>query len=443
MVHSRRRFLTHSATASAGVAMLSPADLWAMQSAPTDRIGIGVIGCNGMGFSDLSSLLKLPEAECVALCDVDANVLGKRSNEVEAMTGAVPALYGDFRRLLENRDVDAVVIGTPDHWHCLQMIMACEAGKDVYVEKPLANSIEECRLMVAAAKRYDRVVQVGQWQRSGPHWEDAIAFLRSGKLGRVRTARAWAYMDWMPPVPMVPDGPAPPGVDYDMWLGPAPKRPFNSNRFHFNFRWFWDYAGGLMTDWGVHLIDIVLYGMNATAPHSVVASGGKFAYPNDAEETPDTLQAIYEFDGFSMIWEHAVGIGLGPFQRDHGVAFLGNEGTLVVDRSRWQVFPETGTEAGKPFYKMDPVPEHRVRPGEGGLDQHTKNFIECMRTREQPRCNPEIGSLAAVNAHLGNAAFRTNRKVHWDSSVQRFRDNDDANRLLTPTYREPWHLPRV
>ena len=443
MAESRRRFLEHSAAAGVGLATLSTADLWAAQSAPTDRIGVGVIGCNGMGFSDIQSMLKRPEAECVALCDVDASVLARRAGDIERMTGTKPPVYGDFRRILENPDVDAVVIGTPDHWHCLQMVMACEASKDVYVEKPLANSIEECRLMVSAAERYDRVVQVGQWQRSGPHWADAIAFLQSGALGRIRTARAWAYMNWMPEVPMVPDGPAPPGVDYDMWLGPAPKRPFNSNRFHFNFRWFWDYAGGLMTDWGVHLIDIVLYGMNATAPHSVVASGGKFAYPNDAEETPDTLQAIYEFDGFSMIWEHAVGIGLGPFQRDHGVAFVGNEGTLVVDRSRWQVFPETGTEAGKPFYKMDPVPEHRALPGEGGLDQHTKNFIECMRTREQPRCNPEIGSLAAVNAHLGNAAFRTNRKVHWDSSVQRFRDNDDANRLLTPTYREPWHLPRV
>ena len=443
MVHSRRRFLMHSAAAGAGLAAMSTPNLWAKQSAPTDRIGIGVIGCNGMGFSDLSSLLKLPEAECVALCDVDANVLARRTSEVETMTGAAPVQYGDFRRLLENPDVDAVVIGTPDHWHCLQMVMACEAGKDVYVEKPLANSIEECRLMVAAAKRYDRIVQVGQWQRSGPHWDDAIAFLQSGQLGRIRTTRAWAYMNWMPPVPMVPDGPAPEGVDYDMWLGPAPKRPFNSNRFHFNFRWFWDYAGGLMTDWGVHLIDIVLYGMNATAPHSVVASGGKFAYPNDAEETPDTLQAAYESADFSMIWEHAVGIGLGPFQRDHGVAFIGNEGTLVVDRSRWQVFPETGTQAGKPFYKMDPVPEHRVRAGEGGLDQHTENFIECMKTREQPRCNPETGSLAAVNAHLGNVAFRTNRKVHWDSSTQRFRDNDDANRMLTPTYRGPWRLPRV
>ena len=445
MTQSRRRFLAHSAAAGAGLATMSAADylVQAAQSAPTDRIGIGVIGCNGMGFSDLRSLLKRPEAECVALCDVDADVLAKRTAEVNAMTGTAPARYGDFRRLLENPDVDAVVIGTPDHWHCLQMVMACEAGKDVYVEKPLANSIEECRIMVAAAKRYGRVVQVGQWQRSGPHWEAALEFLRSGALGRIRTARAWAYMNWMPPVPMVPDGPAPDGVDYDMWLGPAPQRAFNPNRFHFNFRWFWDYAGGLMTDWGVHLIDIVLWGMNATAPHSVVASGGKFAYPDDAEETPDTLQAIYEFDDFSMIWEHAVGIGLGPFQRDHGVAFVGNEGTLVVDRRGWEVFAETGTEAGKPYYKMNPVPEHRVRAGEGGLDQHTTNFIECMKTRAQPRCHTATGSLAAVNAHLGNVAFRTNRKVHWDASAGKFRNDADANQMLTPGYRSPWHLPSV
>lgn len=167
MTGSRRRFLAHSATAGAGLAVMSAADLWAAQSAPSDRIGIGVIGCNGMGFADLQSLLKRPEAECVALCDVDASVLAKRTAVVDALTGTAPARYGDFRRLLENPDVDAVVIGTPDHWHCLQMVMACEAGKDVYVEKPLANSIEECRIMVAAAERYGRVVQVGQWGGSG------------------------------------------------------------------------------------------------------------------------------------------------------------------------------------------------------------------------------------------------------------------------------------
>ena len=237
------------------------------------------------------------------------------------------------------------------------MVDACAAGKDVYVEKPLANSIEECELMIKAAKRYNRVVQVGQWQRSGPHWSEAMEFVHSGKLGRIRTVRAWAYMNWLPAVPDVPDEPAPEGVDYDMWLGPAPERAFNRNRFHFNFRWFWDYAGGLMTDWGVHLIDIVLWGMQVSAPTSIAAIGGKFAYPDDAQETPDTLQAIYEFDEFSMIWEHAVGIELGPFQRSHGIAFVGNDGTLIVDRNGWELFPEVLLSDGKrKGYRMPAVP---------------------------------------------------------------------------------------
>ena len=445
MQATRRAFLLGGAAAIAG-AKLTEARTFASRPwgvAPSDRIAVGVIGCNGMGYSDLTSLLKLPEVECVALCDVDRNVLERRAQDVEQTTGTKPALYEDFRRVLDDDNIDAVVIGTPDHWHCLQMVMACEAGKDVYVEKPMANSIEECRIMVAAAKRYDRVVQVGQWQRSGVHWDDAIKFLRSGKLGRIRTARAWAYMNWLPDIPNIPDEPTPAGVNYDMWLGPAPLRPFNRNRFHFNFRWFWDYAGGLMTDWGVHLIDIVLYGMDVTAPRSIIASGGKFAYPDDAEETPDTLQAIYEYEDFTMIWEHAVGIGLGPFQRDHGVAFIGNEGTLVIDRAKWEVFPETGTRNSGPYYKMEPVPTQRVRPGAAGLDQHTQNFIECMKTRSQPRCNAEIGQLAAVNAHLGNIAFRTNQKVHWNAAQAQFTDNAEANSLMRAHYRQPWTLPTV
>ncbi len=203
-----------------------------------------------MGFSDLRSLLKIDEVECGALCDVDENVLNKRASELEVMasTSVKPKLYGDYRELLDNRDLDAVVIGTPDHWHRLMMVDACEAGKDVYVEKPLANSIYECQLMLAAAKQHNRVVQVGQWQRSGPHWTEAMDFVHSGKLGRIRSTRAWAYMNWLPAVPDIPDEPVPAGVNYDMWLGPAPARAFNRNRFHFNFRWYWDYAGGLMTD---------------------------------------------------------------------------------------------------------------------------------------------------------------------------------------------------
>ena len=445
---TRRRFLTDStaAAAGAGAASLLPTAVRtrAQGVSPSDRIVVGVIGCNGMGFSNLRSLLRIDEVECGALCDVDAGVLERRRRDVEEMTSVTPKVYGDYRALLENPDLDAVVIGTPDHWHCLQMVEACEAGKDVYCEKPLANSVEESRLMVAAAKRYDRIVQIGQWQRSGPHWAEAIDFVHSGKLGRIRTVRAWAYMNWLPPVPNLPDEPAPEGVDYDMWLGPAPKRPFNRNRFHFNFRWYWDYAGGLMTDWGVHIIDIVLWGMQATAPNSIAASGGKLAYPDDAQETPDTLTALYEFDDFLMVWEQATMIELGPFQRSHGVAFVGNNGTLVVDRQGWEIFPEEKLENRRPVaWRMETRPPVAAAAGQRGLDQHTANFVDCMKTRRQPVCNAEVGSLAAVNAHLGNIAFRTGAKVHWDGAGMTFKDNDAANALVEANYDGPWKLPRV
>ena len=429
----RRKFLQNTALAAVGLG-LTPGRLLA---APSDTINVGVIGCNGMGFSDLGSMLKVPGTRCVALCDVDKNVLERRAGDVAKISGSAPRLYGDYRALLDDPDIDAVIIGTPDHWHCLQMVDACAAGKDVYVEKPMGNSIAECQRMVAAAEHHNRVVQVGQWQRSGAHWLEAMDYVQSGNLGEIRTVKSWAYMDWIKSIPVKPNGPAPDGVDYDMWLGPAPAKPFNPNRFHFNFRWFWDYAGGLMTDWGVHLIDIVVWGMQAQYPHRVVSSGGNFAYPDSAIQTPDTQQAIYEFDGFSMIWEHAVGIGLGPFQRTHGIAFIGNNGTLVVDRSRWELFPEA--ENGS--YKLDSQPARIARASERGLDQHTQNFIDCMRSRSTPRCDVKTASLAAVNAHLGNIALRTGDALDWDAGKSQFTANKAANGYLRPEYRSPWRLP--
>jgi predicted dehydrogenase len=359
------------------------------------------------------------------------------------MTGKQATLYGDYRKLLENKDIDTVIIATPDHWHCLIMVDACEAGKDVYVEKPMANSIQECGIMVRAAKRYNSVVQVGQWQRSGQHWDDAISFATSGKIGKIRAAKAWSYVDWKSATPVLPDEPVPDGVDYDMWLGPAPKRPFNRNRFHFTFRWFWDYAGGLMTDWGVHMIDMVLKGMDATAPKSVMAGGGKFAFPDDAAETPDTLTAVYEFDDFLMTWEHTLGIGLGPYRRPNGVAFIGELGTVVVDRGKWEVWPEIQSVNWRPTsYKMESIPTQRISD-DGGLDAHMRNFLDCVKTREQPVCSPEIGALAAVNAHLGNIAFRTGRKVYWDHDSGAFIGDDEANEMVKVEYRKPWKLPNV
>jgi len=436
---TRRSFLKNSSALALG-AGFAPLGL---KAAPSDTINVGVIGCNGMGFSDLRSMLKVAGTRCVALCDVDSGVLSKRASDVATATGTTPRLYADYRALLDDADVDAVIIGTPDHWHCLQMVDACSAGKDVYVEKPMANSIDEADRMVRATDRYSRVVQIGQWQRSGAHWQDAMDYVHSGALGEIRTVKAWAYMDWIKSIPKKPDAAVPDGVDYDMWLGPAAERPFNPNRFHFNFRWYWDYAGGLMTDWGVHLIDIVVWGMQARFPHRVMSSGGNFAYPDSAMETPDTQTAIYEFDGFSMIWEHAVGIGLGPFQRTHGIAFIGNNGTLVVDRQQWEIFPEKERGVGGIRYKVPSQPAQVARPEARGLDQHTENFIECMRTRATPRCDVRTASLAAVNAHLGNIALRTGDTLEWRTEKNRFEGNRAANALLKPDYRRPWRLPDV
>lgn len=279
---------------------------------------------------------------------------------------------------------------------------------------------------------------MGQWQRSDPHWQDAVDFVRSGKLGNIMTVKAWAYIGWKGELPVLPDEPVPGGVDYDFWLGPAPQRPFNRNRFHFSFRWFWDYAGGLMTDWGVHLLDYALYGMDQYVPNSVISSGGKYAFPDDAMETPDTQYAIYEFDGFGLVWESVIGISGGSYGRGHGVAFIGENGTLVVDRQGWEVIPERKQD--KPM--MEAVPLTR-RVGNSGLELHVRNFLECVKTREKPRAGIEIGAHIARIAQLGNIAYKTGSKVYWNPGEQRFINNDKANELVKANYRAPWKLPAL
>jgi len=434
---TRRVFIKNTAITTAALGLVPAMSGVLAGCAPSDRINVGLIGCNGQGFADLVPFLDHKNVECLALCDIDENVLNRRAADVEKIRGKKPAfLYKDWRKLIDNKDINVVIVGTPDHWHCLQMIAACEAGKDVYCEKPLGRTIEECNLMVDAAKRYKRVVQVGQWQRSDPHWLDAVNFINSGKLGKIRLVRVFSYQGWCPSIPVLPDEPVPAGVDYDMWLGPATQRPFNRNRFHFTFRWFWDYAGGLMTDWGVHLLDYALFGMNVTTPKSVMAMGGKYGYPADACETPDSLQTIYEFDGFNVLWDHAIGINDGAYGRNHGLGFVGENGTLVVDRSGWEVIPENVN--GK--MRMEAVPLAR---GTGkGLNNHVRNFLECIDKRNpDTNASVEIGAHIAKFSAIGNIAYRTGKKLVWDGS--KFTNDTEANNLLIPNYREPWKLPKV
>jgi predicted dehydrogenase len=438
--NSRRRFLSQSTglLAGAGLASLPATGVLAATSVPAnEKITVALIGCRNMGWANLRSMLKQPGVECVALCDIDDAVLNEKAAELEKMTGKKAKLYKDFRKVLDDKSIQAVIIGTPDHWHCLQTIYACEAGKDVYVEKPLANSIEECLLMVAATRKHKRVVQVGQWQRSAPHFDEAMQYATSGKVGKIRTVKSWAYMGYGKTFPVVPDEPVPAGVDYKMWLGPAPQRPFNKNRFHGSFRYFWDYAGGLMTDWGVHMIDMGLKGMNVTTPKSVQAMGGKHGFPDHADETPDTLQAIYEFDGFTLLWEQAKGIARGPYDRDHGVAFIGNLGTVVADRRKWEVFPEVENGA----YLAEMIPARNVSID--NLDLHTKNFVDCIKSRQKPNGDVEVGAHAAINAQLGNIAYRLGRKIFWDSTKNVVVNDAKAAEMARATYHNGWNLPKV
>ena len=439
---NRRNFLQKSAVSMAGLG-LAPliggkySSIFG-QTAPSNKIKVALIGCRSMGYSNLNKFLDYPEVECIALCDIDDDWLNKRALDVQTKCGKkVKHLYKDWRKVIDNKDVDAVIIGTPDHWHCLPMIMAAQAGKDVYVEKPLSNTIEECDLMEKAARKYNRIVQVGQWQRSDPHWDEAATYLRAGNIGRIRTVKVWAYQDGKPTLPVIADSNPPAGVDYDMWLGPAPKRPFNEYRFHYNFRFFWDYAGGLMSDWGVHLLDYALEGMGADLPAHVYGSGGKFAYPDDAMETPDTLMATYTYKDFNIIWDHACGINHGPFDKKEGLAFYGENGTLVLTRAGWEVIPVVADKTPR----MEAV---RFKKGKGnGLYNHVGNFLSCIKSRELPAGDIAIGARVAKMSHLANISCRLQREVRWDNTNSQFFNDNEANALAKAYYRAPWELPKL
>ncbi|WP_117885406.1 Gfo/Idh/MocA family protein [Aureibaculum luteum] len=444
MQNQRRKFIKDAALGMAALSIPSYGTAFSSQLFNSqETLRIGVIGCNGMGWSNTVSILKNKGVHLIGICDIDNNVINRRVEEIrkkDSKAAKKIKTYGDYRKLLANKDIDAVIIGTPDHWHCKMMVDACAAGKQVYVEKPISNTIEECNLMVAAAEKYNTIVQVGQWQRSGPHYKEAIDIVRSGKLGNIRLVKVWAYQGWMKPVQPQPDQEAPEGVDYPFWLGPAPKRAFNPNRFHFNFRWFWDYAGGLMTDWGVHEIDIALYAMGATAPKSIMASGGKLAYPDDASETPDTLQTIFEYDNFNMLWEHATGIDSGPYGRTEGIAFIGNNATLVVNRGGYEVIVEDSAKDSM----EEILPKSRPKDV-NYLDLHTQNFVEAVRSKNSKILNTPIksGSIAAINAQMGNIAYKTGEKLFWDADANMFKNNAKANALLKASYHNGWEKPEI
>jgi predicted dehydrogenase len=439
---SRRKFIKQSGALTGAVlsrAFLPPLIIRGKKNAPGEKIRIALIGARSMGWGDLQNAVKQPGIECIGLCDIDRSILQSRSAELEKLTGQKPTGYGDFRKLLDQKDLDAVIIGTPDHWHCLPFLYACEAGKDIYVEKPLANSIGECNLMARFARQYKRVVQVGQQQRSGDHWNSAKEFIQSGKIGQLRKVNVWGNFRYGIGQKIVPDGTPPGEVDFDFWLGPAPKRSFNAARFHGNWRMFWDYGGGLLTDWGVHLLDIALWVKDIRKmPDAAVATGGNFAFKEYAHETFDTMNVSWQTGDHIINWEQNAGLDSGPYGRLYGLEFVGNDGRLVIDRRGWELYPEIDPDTKSP--KVAPMA--KVEGKASNHETHMINFLDCMRSRKDPVCPIEAGQLVASYAHMGNIALRTQSRLSWNEKTGDFGKNKAANELIRPAYRKPWVLPK-
>jgi predicted dehydrogenase len=436
----RRSFLESAAAAGVVAALSTVASKKAV--AANEKISIGMVGVRGRGGSVLNTFSSLPEVEVRYVCDLDPGVLDSRLAQVEQKTGKRPTAIKDFRKALEDKSLDALVIGTPDHWHALPTIFACQAGKDVYVEKPDGHNVLEGRTMVAAAKKYSRVVQLGTQSRSGPHLLSCIEYLKTGALGRVRFAKAWESGK-QGSIGKPPDGEAPPGVDYDFWLGPAPKRAFNPRRFHGSWRWFFDYGTGDLGNDGVHRLDYARWALGTAlaaqgeslldVPRAVSALGGKY-YFDDAQEWPDTLMVTYDFaPGVLLTYEMRVWNAYPLHDEPEGAAVHGDNGYVVLGNTRWRAFDAKG--------KL-------IKESSGSYDNdlaHVKNFLDCMRSRAKPAADLEtVGHPSSLLCHLGNAAWRAGQTLHFDPTTYTFREGAVANQFLTRTeYRKPWVLPKL
>jgi predicted dehydrogenase len=451
---NRRHFLMSTAVLAAGSAVRGLAS-------PNDTVRIGVVGCGGRGQSHVNAWSGMPNVEIVALCDVDEAHIAQKLKSLESKGKKKPATYVDVRKLLEDKSIDAISIASPNHWHTLQTIWACQAGKDVYVEKPCSHNIFESQQIVAAARKYDRIVQQGSQSRSSPALQEGVERMRKGEFGEIYMTRGLCYK-WRDSIGKFPDGPMSPGekfgftvnskpeptydtsylskVDYDLWLGPAPKRPFNRNRFHYNWHWFWDTGNGDLGNQGIHEVDISRWGLGVTHPTKVSAIGGKFMFDDD-QESPNTMSASWEFDvggkkkmmTFEVrhwISPHEAGIDGDKPGNTIGNQFYGSNGYLVIDNyNKYYSFlgkdQTPGPTASKP-------------------EEHWANFIGAMRSRRRQDLNAEVeeGALSCNLMHLANISYRIGRTIHWDAKTMTCVGDKEANELLTRAYRSPFVVPK-
>jgi predicted dehydrogenase len=432
MTMNRRHFLMSTAVITAGAAVRGLAS-------PNETVRMGVVGLGGRGSSHVNAWSEMPNVELVAICDVDQSHVAAKLKAIAAKGVKAPATYVDVRKMLEDKNIDAISIASPNHWHTLQTIWACQAGKDVYVEKPCSHNVFESQQIVAAARKYNRIVQQGSQSRSSGALQEAVQKMKDGEFGEIYMARGLCYK-WRDTIGKKPVSPVPPGVDYDLWTGPAPKREFTENRFHYNWHWFWDTGNGDLGNQGIHEVDIARWGLGVTHPTKVSAIGGKFMFDDD-QETPNTISASYEFDvdgkkkmmTFEVrhwISPHEAGINGDKPGNTIGNQFYGSKGYLVIDNYN-KYYSFMGRE-------QTPGPTATKR------DEHWANFIGAVRSRKRQDLTAEVeeGALSCNLMHLANISYRLGRTLHWDAKTLSVVNDPEANKMLTRDYRVPYVVPK-
>jgi predicted dehydrogenase len=396
-----------------------------------DRVAVGVIGVRGRGGALTAELSALPDVDIPYVCDVDARVFVRAVKAVTAGKGKAPATVADLRRILDDRSIDAVVIATPDHWHAPAALMACQAGKDVYVEKPVSHNIAEGRVLVETARRHKRVVQAGMQARSRPQVLRAMEYIKSGKIGKVLAAKAWNIQQRVD-IGHRPDTPVPPQVDYDTWVGPAPFLPFNENRFHDKWHWHWNFGTGDMGNDGIHQLDMARWALDAGMPDEVAGTAGKLFFKDD-QQTPDTMNITFRYPGKMLIFEMRIWNPYGMDEQENGVAVYGSEGMVHV--GRW------GRNWG--FKVYDAKGMLALNDQNPALDTHPANFIQAVRSRKTPNADIAEGHISSLHCHLGNIVARTGRQLKFDGATQSIVGDAEANRLCRREYRKHWAVPAV
>lgn len=438
---TRRRFLGTATPAAVG-AGLAASQTWKMARAAergaNERIRVGLVGCGGRGQYLMEQFQRAGNVKITAVCDVNE----QRAAEAQKKAGGEKVMAtGDFRLVVESKDVDVVIVAPVGHWHVLPTIHACRSGKDVYVEKPLGTSIGEGRAAVAAARKYKRVVQVGCQQHSWEHYIEAVELIRSGKLGTIAHVHVWDFEQTYPGWGSPPDASPPPFLDWEFYLGPAPQVPYNPNRYDHHY-WFHDYGSGYQVDWAVHHYDIVHWAMGVSAPVSAVGHGGKYAFPDENTEWPDTFDGACEYPpgpvakhGFLLTCAQRRSNNHPLEGAAHGKMFYGTHGTLVLHRAGYQVFSQT--HGGK---KVLEEKSGRSKGEHDAVVDHIRNFLECCRTRKAPNCEVEIGHCSSNPGHLMNIAYRVGRRIRWNAQTERIVDDPEADAFVTKKYRSPWNL---